>query len=239
MAFKFDSGQQGFKVVERTDEKGDGTGLLLLQIYHPTKLTNEQIIQFYHHGMIDYLEIKLDRKTEDLLNQLGEKFILIAGNMAIRSTTSIIGCKIISSFPYTDAYTYRPARKRIFIEHKSRIGLQNHLQTSMTTTNIEFSTLPWLSHSDEKSPNNFTQFIKKYQETPELPDYYPWRNYHLVGEGHYIQIYTKPVWRMLLPFAGEGDTLQLQHIINLEDEEDNDLEDCSSPQSIDSTHRDF
>ncbi|KAM0004616.1 hypothetical protein Hdeb2414_s0235g00843171 [Helianthus debilis subsp. tardiflorus] len=150
--------------------------------------------------MIDYLEIKLDRKTEDLLNQLGEKFILIAGNMAIRSTTSIIGCKIISSFPYTDAYTYRPARKRVFIEHTNSIGLRNHLQTSMTTTNIEFSTLPWLSHSDEKSIHNFTQFIKKYQETPELPDYYPWRNYALVGEGHYIQIYTKPVWRMLLPF---------------------------------------
>ena len=235
LAFAMDSENQGYKIVERTNEEGEGTGLLLIQIFHPTKLTQQQIVQFYHHGMIDYLEVKLDKKTEDLLEQLGEKMLIAAGNIAARTTQPRIGCKIISSFPYADDYTYRPARKRIFIEH-GRVA--DCIQNSLITHNINFSTITWIDQNREQPSQPFQQFIKLYQKTPEIHDLFPWESFRLIGEGHYIQVYARHCWSMLLPFTGEGDTLQLQHIINREDD-DFDIDEQDSPQSIDSTHRDF
>ncbi|KAK9065404.1 hypothetical protein SSX86_016787 [Deinandra increscens subsp. villosa] len=42
---------KGIKVVERIDDEGEGTGLLLLQIsLHITDMPDEEIIQFYHNG---------------------------------------------------------------------------------------------------------------------------------------------------------------------------------------------
>ena len=92
---------------------------LLLQIdLRRTILTSDQILSFYHNGMIDYLEFSLNPKTEALLNKFGEKFILTAGNIASYSDSPTIGCKIFSSFPEADGYPYRPARKRIFVSHR-------------------------------------------------------------------------------------------------------------------------
>ncbi|KAJ0482744.1 hypothetical protein HanIR_Chr13g0657291 [Helianthus annuus] len=78
MTFTQDAKRQGFRMFERTDQEGRGNGLRLILIYSPKKLTDDQIIQFYHNGMIDYKEIKTDVRTTNLLNKMGEKIVIIA-----------------------------------------------------------------------------------------------------------------------------------------------------------------
>ncbi|KAK1429338.1 hypothetical protein QVD17_11546 [Tagetes erecta] len=234
------------RVVERTDDEGNGTGLLLLQVFPPTRfLSEDDIVQFYHHGMIDYMEFRLNSETEQLLNRLGEKFVITTGNIATHIFPPTIGCKIFASFPHADSHTYRPSRKRIFIDHKA--ASSDYLEKLAITTDINFANMPWLNTpqidkeliSDvppKLHTNTLEKFIKKHQQTPELPDHFHWEQFRLLGEGHYIQIYAKQNWSMLLPFVGESDLLELKHIKDLEDEEDSDP---GTPVSIDSTHRDF
>ena len=87
---------KGIKVVERLDSDGEGTSLLLLQInLKTTDMPDNQIIQFYHNGMIDYLDFSLNPKTEQLLNSFGEKFTMVAGNIASHTILPRIVCKNI------------------------------------------------------------------------------------------------------------------------------------------------
>ncbi|KAK1429589.1 hypothetical protein QVD17_11803 [Tagetes erecta] len=205
------------RVVERTDDEGNGTGLLLLQVFPPTRfLSEDDIVQFYHHGMIDYMEFRLNSETERLLNRLGEKL------------------------PYLQAI-----KKKNFFDHKA--ASSDYLEKLAITTDINFANMPWLNMPQidkelisyvppKLHTNTLEKFIKKHQQTPELPDHFHWEQFRLLGEGHYIQIYAKQNWSMLLPFVGESDLLELKHIKDLEDEEDSDP---GTPVSIDSTHRDF
>ncbi|KAK1419441.1 hypothetical protein QVD17_28608 [Tagetes erecta] len=214
------------------DDEGNGTGLLLLQVFPPTRfLSEDDIVQFYHHGMIDYMEFRLNSETGRLLNRLGEKFVITTGNIATHIFPPTIGCKIFASFPHADSHTYRPSRKRIFIDHKA--ASSDYLEKLAITTDINFANMPWLNTpqidkeliSDvppKLHTNTLEKFIKKHQQTPELPDHFHWEQFRLLGEGHYIQIYAKQNWSMLLPFVGESDLLELKHIKDLEDEEDSD-----------------
>ncbi|KAI3810989.1 hypothetical protein L1987_20703 [Smallanthus sonchifolius] len=110
---------KGVRVIERTDDDGEGTCLLLLQInLKDSNMPNDLILQFYHNGMIDYIELELNPKTEGIINIFGEKFAMTTGNISTHITPPYIGCKVFSSFPFANDHTYRPARKRIFISHK-------------------------------------------------------------------------------------------------------------------------
>ena len=217
---------KGVTVVQRLNEDAEEIAILLLQInLGVTDMPEDQIINFYHNGMIDYLEFKLNSKTEGLLNKLGEKFVLTAGNIASHSISPIIGCKIFSSFPAANDHTYRPARKRIFISQ--RLEQQKYLQSLACQREINFAILT----------NTTTDHIANAQKTPVLPENFRWENYKLLAEGHYIQIWSHQNWHMMLPFSGDSDTIfSLDDIINSEEQLDTDPD---SPVSIDSTHRDF
>jgi len=188
--------------------------------------------------MIDYLELQLNSNTETFLNRFGEKFTMVIGNIASHLIHSTVGCKIFSSFPYADSYTYRPPRKRVFVTHRRSYRDHSHyLQTLAITQEINFANLPWMDKKETESLN-FNEFITRNQFTPVLPESFRWENYSLLGEGHYIQIYAHTNWKMLLPFVGEGESLELHHIVN-NDNEDNSPNSPASPVSIESTHRDF
>ena len=120
--------------------------------------------------MIDYLEFSLNPKIEALLHKFGEKFILTARNIASYSDSPTIGCKIFSSFPEADSYTYRPARKRIFVSHRPEE--QKYLKNLACLTNILFDHMKEVDTS-----RNFTES-------------HTWHNYKLLAEGHYIQIWS-------------------------------------------------
>ena len=92
----------GVTVVQRSYNNIPVHNIHLLQIdLRKITLTSEQILSFYHNGMIDYLEFSLNPKTEALLDKFGEKFILTPGNIASYSDTPTIGCKIFSSLTIT------------------------------------------------------------------------------------------------------------------------------------------
>ncbi|KAI3829486.1 hypothetical protein L1987_03611 [Smallanthus sonchifolius] len=184
---------KGIQVVERTDDDGEGTCLLLLQInLKDTDMPNDLILQFYHNGMIDFIELELNPKTEGIINLFGEKFVITTGNISTHISPRYIGCKIFSSFPFANDHTYRPARKRIFISHKT--SGKDYLKNLAIRTEIQFSELYWIwSHKN---------------------------------------------WNMLLPFIGEGESLQLNHIMDQEDYYLNP-DDFSDTDTIPDTHRDF
>jgi hypothetical protein len=93
---------------------------------------------------------------------------------------------------------------------------------------------PWIP---EVKPEPFESIVLRNQQTPVLPRRLYWDNYKLIAEGHFIQIYAGTAWHFYLPFSGEGEMLELKHVKNLEDMDEDD--DQGSPQSIPSTHRDF
>jgi len=224
---------EGVAVVQRSYNNYPVYNRLLLQInLLTTKLTPEQILNFYHHGMIDYLEFRLNPSTEALLDKFGEKFIITAGNIASYSDSPTIGCKIFSSFPEADSYTYRPARKRVFISH--RIGEQKYLRKLACSTDLCFD------HMKEFNTNRDTteQWVLQGQETPKLPVSFKWNDYKLLAEGHYIQIWSHYNWDMYLPFIGESHICPID-INNREYPDPDQEETASSPVSIESTHRDF
>ena len=231
--------------IERINRDGKDTGILLLQIdLGETDMPQHLITQFYHYGMIDYIKFSLTDTTEKIINTFGEKFTLVAGNIASHSQT--VGCKIFASFPEADSHTYRPARKRIFISH--RPNDQTLLETAVKIEDhINFSSLYWLH---ETNPDTILGVIKAQQKTPDLPIHFPWFEYKLMAEGHYTQIWTTTNWDMLLPFVGEGNTLEQQHINNNEEtpwpfSEDENMQDSQSDldtntiPTIDSNYRDF
>ncbi|GJQ93600.1 hypothetical protein Tco_0004739 [Tanacetum coccineum] len=238
---------KGITVVERIDNEGNGTCLLLLQIdLSKTDMPEEKIVNFYHNGMIDYFLFKHNNRTERILEHMGEKILLTIGNIATHIFPPTIGIKIFSSLPYADDTTYRPARKRIYISHK--IEEQDYLQAFSIKNNIEFSELYWIENSEDLLPEkqmisdskgkDTNYFIQRNQHTPILPAKFPWYKYKLLAKGHYMQIWSHNNWNMFLPFVGEGTELELQHIRNSEDDIELDT-DLGSPQLIDSTHRDF
>lgn len=68
--------------------------------------------------MIDFVEFSLTEegsKILDILEGFGEKFLIVAGNMASRSLKGRIFCKILSSLPQVKNGSYIPTRKRIFL----------------------------------------------------------------------------------------------------------------------------
>ncbi|KAI3806347.1 hypothetical protein L1987_22246 [Smallanthus sonchifolius] len=232
---------KGINVVEKTDEDGEGTCLLLLQInLKETDMPNDLILQFYHNGMIDYIELELNPKTEGIINLFGEKFVITTGNISSHNTTPFIGCKIFNSFPFANDHTYRPARKRIFISHRN--STNNYLKNLAVQTEIQLSELYWvdnlasLSSKDKQKDTKY--FISLHQKTPALPPNFHWYCYHLLAEGHYVQIWSFKNWNMLLPFIGEGESLQLNHIIDQDDYYRNP-DDFSDTDTIPDTHRDF
>lgn len=80
---------------------------------------------------------------------------------------------------------------------------------------------------------------KEAQKSENMERFY-WRDYKLLAEGHYIQIYSTPNWQMLLPFSGEGALLEESHIYNTDEtfsqfmDEDSD----TSVPTVPDTHRD-
>lgn len=183
--------------------------------------------------MIDYLEFSFNPKTEAFLNKLGEKFIFTAGNIASYSTSSMIGCKIFSSLPEADGFTYRPARKRIFISHKQKE--QQYLKE--LACGLDYM---WWLEKSSTTEKQIEAWIVHGQKTPLLPFSFKWyKKYTLLAEGHYTQIWAHHNWNMMLPFIGEGDQINPMHIMNTEYDEQDPNTDPGSPQSIDSTHRDF
>ena len=89
--------------------------------------------------------------------------------------------------------------------------------------------------------------ITDQQRTPRLPRFFAWFNYKLMAEGHYTQIWATSNWNMLLPFIGEGNTLEPQQINDNEETlwPDEDMQDSQSDvdantiPTIDSNYRDF
>ncbi|KAI3743927.1 hypothetical protein L1987_56997 [Smallanthus sonchifolius] len=165
---------KGVTVVERTDN-GEGTCLLLLQInLKQTDMPDDLILQFYHNGMIDYIELEL--KTEGIINLFGEKFVIATGNISTHIFPPYIGCKIFSSFPFANDHTYRPTGKRMFISHK--LSTKDYLKRLVIQTEIQLSELYWVDNltilASEKPESNSqrkdtTQFITQNQKTPTLP----------------------------------------------------------------------
>ena len=239
----------GIKVVERTIQDGTAeieTGILLLQLdLEETDMPHDLITQFYHYGMIDYIKFKLTETTEKIINTFGEKFTLVAGNIA--ANTQKVGCKIFASFPEADSHTYRPSRKRIFISGKP--NEQELLEMAVKNEeHINFSSLRWLHKQGTIEINTFKAMITEQQSTPRLPRFFAWFNYRLMAEGHYTQIWTTSNWNMLLPFIGEGNTLEPEHINDNEETlwpNDEDMQDSQSDvdahtiPTIDSNYRDF
>lgn len=214
-----------------------GLGILLSRLFlqidlQTTTPASDQILSFYHNGMIDYLEFSLNPKTEALLDKFGEKFILTAGNIASYSDAPTIGCKIFSSFPEANSYTYRPSRKRIFVSHK--VSEQKYLKSLACLTNLCFDHLKL----NNKNSNIIETWIIHGQETPKLPNFFAWKDYKLLAEGHYTQIWSHYNWDMLLPFVGDSTSFSTTDIIN-SDLTDTGPDSPVSPVSIDSTHRDF
>ncbi|KAI3802640.1 hypothetical protein L1987_30780 [Smallanthus sonchifolius] len=90
---------EGVTVVERKDEIGGGTCLLLLQInLKQTDMPHDLILQFYHNGIIDYIELELNSKTEGIINLFGEKFVIATRNISTHIFPPILAAKYFPPF---------------------------------------------------------------------------------------------------------------------------------------------
>lgn len=64
--------------------------------------------------------------------------------------------------------------------------------------------------------------------------------FKLLAEGHYIQIFGRENWKMILPFSGEGEKLEdEEHIINTTEVFCHQDSNNDTDEEIPETHRDF
>lgn len=161
--------------------------------------------------------------VEDILEKFGEKFLLVGGNMASRSLTGKIYCKIFSSLPQVKNGSYIPAKKRIFFDEKDVLR------------NYDVSTVDFEGIDDIKGP----KIIQYYQNNTEFETFF-WSQFKLLAEGHYIQIFGRENWKMLLLFSGEGDKLEDEdYIINTDEVFCHQDSNNDTDEEIPDTHRDF
>ena len=93
----------GINVVQGKDRRDFNEkipGLLKLKIdLNKNTMPIDTILKFYHNGMVDFIELKINDKIQDLLENFGEKFFLIAGNIAEQCEKGRVFIKIMSSLP--------------------------------------------------------------------------------------------------------------------------------------------
>lgn len=219
--FKF----KGVKIIQKPYSiKNKTVGLFKLQInLNKTDLPKDRILKFFHFGMIDQIDFKLDEEgnIEEYLEWFGEKFFIIGGNMAVRKK---IICMIDSTLPKVTNFVTIPAKKKIII-----------LTDDGTEAMEDDSTL--LPYDFQDIENE--EIYRLLQNPRILPTPKHWKDLRLLGEGHYTQIYSTDEWRMHLPHSGDGSLLDEETIVNLEDEKLEDVSMSSGDVTIPETHRDL
>lgn len=231
-----ESQDEGIKVIqnstyhcdpEKFKEFSKGVpGLFKLQInLNKTKWDCDKILKYFHNGLIDFIEFHLSEEDSiiEILEKFGEKFLLVGGNMASRSLSRKIHCKVFSSLPQIRNGSYIPARKRIFFDERDNLR------------NYNVSTIDFEGTNDNIRP----KIIQYYQEHTEFDNFF-WSQYKLLAEGHYIQILGRENWKMLLPFSGEGGKLEDEdHTINTDEVFGHQDSNNDTDEEIPDTHRDF
>lgn len=211
---------EGVNVVQAKEFKEGVPRILKIQIdLNKTTMPHDEILKFYHNGMVDFIEFKTNGRILNLLENFGEKLFLIAGNIAEQGETGRLFVKIISSLPEMIKGSYRPARKMVIID-------EVRPKTSSTVSPHEFNHI-----SDEE--------IYKFYQKSENMENFEWYNYRMFGEGHYVQIWAHPDWKIKLPFHGEGEELLPEHFLNNNIEYGQDPYDQDDDITIPDTHRDF